>query len=175
MNTLALTWLVRLAGAAAVLAILWVAVVTPRLQLRDERAAHAETKSGHAAVLQDLAEKTAAVAIKVREREAQFALAASDSDATHAQEKADALAAKDRIIAGLRAGNLELRQWWQDRPVSCAADAAAEADPGADAERAELRAASAGRAIAAGAEADAWIGWLQRELTATRTACGVTP
>lgn len=173
--TIGVTWLVRIASLAAVLLVLWWAAILPRQQLAAERTAHAETKAAHAVLLRDLADMTAAVAIKVREREAQFTLAAADSDATYAKEKADALAAKDRVIADLRAGNVQLRHWWQDRSVSCPADAASPADPGGDAGNADLRAASAGRIVGAGKGADAWIGWLQRELTTTRALCGMTP
>lgn len=52
--------------AGAVSALLWWAVVSPRLSLSAERGAHAETKAAHAAVIADLAAKTQIAADKAK-------------------------------------------------------------------------------------------------------------
>lgn len=142
-------------------------------RLQAERAAHAGTRQSHAEVLRGLAEATAQVALAVREREREFAATASANDTRYHQEKADALAAKDRVIDDLRRGALQLRDWWQAGPVSCPGDAAVAADSGGDAGAGELRAAGAGDLVQVGADADAARRWYITELIATRAACGI--
>ena len=76
------------------------------------------------------------------------------------QEKADALATHDRVVAELRAGNLRLHARWQatvaTHDLSTAAAAAALADAAA-----RDREESAGRAIGAAAQCDAQVRALQ--------------
>lgn len=167
--------LLLLAGSAAT--VQTVRLSNARTEVADERAAHAETKSDHADVLRDLAEQTADVARKVREREAEFLRLSAANDETHRQEKARALASKDRVIADLRSGALQLQDWWRcEVPAhGDSADAAASADSGGAPGGADLRAAGAGSLVQVGAEADGRVRWLQSELIATRNACGVHP
>lgn len=70
----------------------------------------------------------------------------------------------DRTVADLRAGTLRFRKLWED--CSAAVPAPGEAAPGGRSpdEGAELRAASAGRIIGAGAECDAQVIGLQKIL-----------
>lgn len=171
-------------GLLALVALLGAAVGAQTLRLSwaetreaDERAAHAKTKSDHAEVLRDLAEQTAEVASKVREREAEFLRLSAANDETHRKEKARALASKDRVIADLRSGALQLQDWWRcEVPAhGDSADAAASADSGGAPGGADLRAAGAGSLVQISAEADGRVRWLQSELIATRNACGVDP
>lgn len=164
--------IIKACVALSVIAIIWVL----KSGLDAERAAHAKTKAQHALVLQDLAEKTAAAERAARRVGEVYAAESAANRETFDKEKAHALAEKDRVIADLRAGRVQLRQWWRPEVPACPGDSAQPATAaGGDAEVAELRAASTGRIVGAGAEADAWIGWLQRELTATRAVCGATP
>lgn len=166
---------------AAVLALGGFATVQT-LRLAHERTAHAETKQHHAEVLADLQAATARAATlsaeaekAVRKREAAYRDQTQAADAAHAKDKADALAKKDRVIADLRAGTVQLQDWWRCPAVSAAGgDAAADlaGTAAGDDGHAELRAASLAEGVQDGASADAWIGWLQAELTATRAVCG---
>ena len=136
----------------------------------NERAAHAE-------VLRDLAQRAATVATLVREREGQFQRDTAANDETHRKETSRALAEKDRLIADLRSGAVQLREEWRcEVPTGAAGDhpdAAAAAGASREAAGADLRAQGAAAFIEDGAVADAWIRWLQVELIATRAACGV--
>lgn len=87
------------------------------------------------------------------------------------KELTDALAIQDGVTAELRTGNQRLRQQWQGCVNSRHVPGDVEAGPGPDA-GADLREAGAGRLVGAGAEADAWIRGLQRELTAAYKLCG---
>ena len=88
------------------------------------------------------------------------AAAAADVAARYEQEKADALATYDRVVADLRAGQLRLHARWQaavaTHELSTAAAAAALADAAA-----RDREESAGRAIGAAAQCDAQVRGLQ--------------
>lgn len=168
--------LVLLAGGLATVQTLHLAGA--RTDVADERAAHSKTKADHAEVLRDLAQRTATVATKVREREAEFLLQSAANDETHRKDKADAISKKDRVIADLRAGALQLQDWWRCEAApagSRSADAATTADTGGASRGADLRAAGAGALVQVGANADGRIRWLQTELIATREACGVKP
>lgn len=136
-----------------------------RLELAEVRAEHAESS-------RELADMTAEVARQVREREAQYNTDSAAAADQFQKDKTDALSKRDAVIAGLRSDNLRLRQWWRPQAVSCASDAATEADPGRDAEDAERRATGAGDLVRIAAESDAWVSWLQAELIATRAVCG---
>lgn len=176
---------VRVVVMLIMLAIWWWAVITPRLALSAEREAHAETravleqtKASHADTLREISTLAAAASDEAHARAASFHAQMAEKDRAFQQEMFDAKAKSDAVAAELRAGTLQLRQWWQSPTVGCVADAAvpsqAAPDPHGAAEGAELRIASAGRIVGSGAEADAWIRSLQSELVATRTACGAT-
>lgn len=80
------------------------------------------------------------------------------------QDKADAKAQSDAVVAGLRAGAVKLQKRWSGcAAVPAAAGSAAEVDGGAD-DRAE----SAGRIIAAADACDAQVMALQAVLQAER-------
>lgn len=74
----------------------------------------------------------------------------------HAQEIKNAKAKSDAVIAGLRAGNIKLQNYWRGCPSGQAAGSPAGTD-----ENARLREESAGRIIGNAAEADSWIRALQ--------------
>jgi hypothetical protein len=127
--------------------------------------------ASHAATLTKIAEATAR-AQELAHKAAQDYH--TDLDAARAEtrkEFTDALAIQDGVTAALRNGNQQLRKQWQGcvnrRYVPGDVESGAPADAGAD-----LREAGAGRLIGAGAEADAWIRGLQRELTAAYQLCG---
>lgn len=73
------------------------------------------------------------------------------------QDKLDAKAKSDAVVAGLRAGTLKLRKQWQGCSVPTKA---ADGSSGVD-EDSRLREESAGRIIGNAAEADSWILRLQ--------------
>ena len=73
------------------------------------------------------------------------------------QDKLDAQAKSDAVIAGLRAGTIKLRKQWQGCSVPTKA---ADGSSGVD-EDSRLREESAGRIIGNAAEADSWILRLQ--------------
>lgn len=77
------------------------------------------------------------------------------------QDKLDAKAKSDAVIAGLRAGTIKLRKQWQGCSVPTKA---ADGSSGVD-EDARLREESAGRIIGNAAEADSWIQRLQEVIT----------
>lgn len=87
------------------------------------------------------------------------------------KEFSDALNIQDSVLSGLRGDNLRLRQQWQ----GCANSRHLPGDGGTGPETdgdADLRVAGAASLIGAGAEADAWIRGLQRELSAAYQLCG---
>ena len=77
------------------------------------------------------------------------------------QDKLDAKAKSDAVIAGLRAGTIKLRKQWRGCSV---ATEAADGSSGVD-EDSRLREESAGRIIGNAAEADSWIQRLQEVIT----------
>ncbi|MFT3805419.1 lysis system i-spanin subunit Rz [Arenimonas sp.] len=86
-------------------------------------------------------------------------------DAKHQKDLDDAKRKADAVVAGLRAGNLRLRNEWR----GCQANAGRNlsetpASPGVADDATQLREASAGRIIRAGADADAQITGLQSAL-----------
>jgi len=99
--------------------------------------------------------------LKEEQDRAAFAVigATFDQEKTHAAEKGNAVA------AGIRTGAVRLRPQW-----TCPASDRAEVAGAAQVvdENADLRAASAGRIIAIGAEADAQVTGLQEPLRAER-------
>lgn len=142
-----------------------------------EQSSHAQTRAKNAEVLRDLAQRTADVAAKVRARESHYLAASAANDEKHRQEKANAVAEKDRVIADLRAGRLQLQPWWQCEATAPAGgdhpDAAGQADPGGNARANERRIEDSGRLVQIGIEADAKERWLRAELIATRALCGM--
>lgn len=141
-----------------------------------EVAAHKATKSEHARVIRDLADKAKSVAAqeKAASEQAKADRKATDQRFRESQREADR--AKRDLAAALRRGTgaVRLQDHWACRlPGSAAGDLAAAA--GRQAAGADLRAAGAADLVAAGDAADRWIVWLQSEVTMTRKACGVAP
>lgn len=136
----------------------------------DEKSAHQQTREDNARVLRGLADLTKRAQQEAKDRAKTYAEDAAANDTKNRTEMAHALAAKDRVIADLRARRLELLDFWTPA-VSCPGDAAAPAFAIREAEYAGLREQSLAEGVQDGAHADAWIGWLQRELTTTRAAC----
>jgi len=128
--------------------------------LSDARAVKAEAAVEQMAVLLERA--TAIVEVE-RARSAELAAIG----ARYEQEKQDAQAAADRVIADLRAGNLRLHQRWQDALATSELSATTAAAVIADA-RAQDRAESAGRIVRAAAECDAQVRGLQAVVRADR-------
>lgn len=86
--------------------------------------------------------------------------AMADAAAKYAKDKADALAAKNRVIDDLRSGALRLRKEW--RGCQAASGAAGSSDGGQAGDGlSDLQAESAGRIIGIAAEADAQVKYLQ--------------
>ena len=105
-------------------------------------------------------EQSAAVS-QARKKEREWQAQADAIAARYEQEKANAEETHARVVADLRSGNTRLRAHWQGcvatADLSRTAESAARAD-----DAARLRAASAGRIIAVGAECDAHVRGLQR-------------
>lgn len=135
-----------------------------------EVAAHKATRDENARVLRGLADLTKRAQKEAKARATTYAEDTAANDAKNRTEMAHALAAKDRVIADLRAGRLQLRDFWTPT-LSCPGDAAAPAATDREAEYAGLREQSLAEGVQDGALADGWIAWLQRELTTTRAAC----
>jgi len=134
-----------------------------------EVAAHVATRKEHAAVLADLAAKTKAVADAVAAANALYKTDRAANDATHAEELARAQSTRSATVRALRAGTVQLQDHWTGYQPFGAPGAAFAAAGGQDG-YADLRFQGAAEDVEAGDEADAWIGWLQRELIATRSA-----
>lgn len=125
-----LKWLAL--GAAAV-AVLWWASIAPRIALAEERAAHADAKAEHAALLNDLATKArhaANLALIASER---VKSERADIDRRHREELSNAKREADHLRGCLRTGACELQERWT-RGVpgagqGSAAGHAGEADP----------------------------------------------
>lgn len=129
-----------------------------------EAASHAETMTNIAAATA----RSAALAHKAaQDYHTDLAQARTETR----KEFTDALAIQDGVTADLRTGNQQLRKQWQGCLNRGNLPRDVEAGPGTD-EGAELREAGAGRLVGAGAQADAWIRGLQRELTAAYQLCG---
>lgn len=137
-----------------------------------EKAAHQKTREDQASVLKGLADLTEKARQEARGRAQAYASSTAENDSKHKKEMAHALAAKDRVIDDWRSGRVQLRKWWEGPAVSCAGNDEAASVAEREARFTDLRAESLAEGIRDGAEADAWIGWLQRELIATRDVCG---
>lgn len=111
-------------------------------------------------VIAEMARAEAAAQGKARAAERRSAVAIADITEQYERDRADAQTAADRLAAGLRAGNVRLRDHWagcETDNLSGDATAARRAD-----EAARVRAESAARIIAAADEADAQVRGLQR-------------
>lgn len=127
--------------------------------------------ASHSATMANIAEKTA-IAKQAAHKAAQDYH--TDLDAARSEtrkEFTDALGIQDGVVAGLRAGNQQLRKQWQGCVNRRHLPGDVEAGSGAD-EGTDLREEGAGDLIGGSAQADAWIRGLQRELTAAYKLCG---
>jgi hypothetical protein len=92
----------------------------------------------------------------------------TDNDDRYDKKVDDAKQARNDLAAALRRGDVQLQPWWQcgAAPGSNPGDAAAlaQGEDGA----ADLRAADTAATVEDADHADAWISWLQDELTSTR-------
>lgn len=133
-----------------------------------EQAVHQAALKAHAAVLDGLAKATAATAAKARAAALALADERADNDDRYNKKVDDAKQARSDLAAALRRGDVQLQPWWQcgAAPGSDPSAAAALAE-GEDA-AADLRAADTAATVEDADHADAWIGWLQDELTSTR-------
>lgn len=152
--------------AATVLSVLCVALaagcVLQSVRLADARADAATAESERDALALSVAEQRTAHEVAMREKDARQRQALRAVAQIYEQEKSNAQAAHDQVVADLRAGLVRLRERWTCPAPVAAADLPATAGPavGADA-TAELRAASAARVVRAGAECDAQVRGLQ--------------
>lgn len=125
-----------------------------------ERLAHAGTKTRHAEVLRDLADKTAAAAKAVRDRETEIRGLLDSSNTAREEGIANAVKEQQRVVADVRAGTLRLQKQWAGCPASVAGAGDARPVPGTDA-GAELRATGAGDLVRAADDADIQVAGLQ--------------
>ncbi len=158
----------------AISALLGLATGVQTLRLSHEHAAHLQTKVDHAAVLQDLATKTAEVAAAVRQREQTYAQGSLTAQAKWKEQTDAALNEKNALVADLRHRLQQLQPWWDPAVSTACPGGAADFGLGAD-ETSDLRFESAGRIVESADRADADIAWLQATLIDTRKACGVNP
>lgn len=161
-------------AAALILAVAWAwfwqgqGAVKWKGKFHTEQAAHQAALKAHAAVLDGLAKATADSAAKARAAALALADERADNDDRYNKKVDDAKQARSDLAAALRRGDVQLQPWWQ-------CGAAPGSDPGAAAALAEgedaaadLRAADTAATVEDADHADAWIGWLQDELTSTR-------
>ena len=134
-----------------------------------EAAAHKATKQANAAVLADLAARTKAVAVAVKAASAQYKTDRAANDATHKEDLARAKSNRSATVRALRAGTLQLQDHWTGYQPFGTPGAAFTVAGGQDG-YADLRFQAAAENVQDADDADAWIGWLQRDLIATRTA-----
>ncbi|HEY4531527.1 MAG TPA: lysis system i-spanin subunit Rz [Luteimonas sp.] len=157
----------RVLGVLALLALLWWAVVAPRMNLSAERAAHVDTKASHAAMLADLAAKARHVADLARRASDRVKTDREQVDARHREEMNHAKNEADRLRAALHSGAVELQDRWTCR-VPGAGEGGAATDAGeADAEG---RFDSIARVSQAADEDAAVIEWLWASWSADRQA-----
>ena len=132
----------------------------------------AESYKGQADRAQEAAERNAEALMHeraARQREQAGAAKLAEIAAQYEQDKSNAQAEADRIIADLRSGNQRLHQRWQacsaTADLSAATAPAGQLDAGAD-----DRAASAARIVAAADNCDAQVRGLQAVIRADRNA-----
>lgn len=129
--------------------------------------AHAETKEQHALQLDGLAKATAAVAAKAKSASDRLVHDRKANNERYDLAVADARRARADLRAALQRGDVQLQEWWSFDPTGAfAGDAGAAA--GGQNGFAELRTESLLQGVQDGYDADAWITWLQAELTSTR-------
>lgn len=162
-------------GAVALLAVLLVVMGYRwggshwRGEYTAEVQARAAENAQHAATLQQLADATEAVAAKARAASKALAESRRENDTRYEKAQDDAKRAQRDLAAALRRGSVQLRPEWSCAATGAGTGGAAVFAAGQDA-AADLRWAGATHLVAAGDRADAWIGWLQRELIDTRRA-----
>lgn len=156
-----------LAIGAAVVALLWWAAVSPRIELAQERAAHADTKAAHAALLGDLAARARHSADLARIASERVKTDRADIDARHRKELTDANHEAHRLRDCLRTGACQLQDRWTRGVPGAgeggAAGHAGEADP-------EGRFDSIARVSEAAAHDAAVIEWLWASWQSDRAA-----
>ncbi|MBN8791714.1 MAG: hypothetical protein J0I01_05740 [Stenotrophomonas nitritireducens] len=140
-----------------------------RGEYQAEVQARATENAQHAALLQQLAVATAAVAAKARAASTALAADRQANDTRFKKAQDDANRAERDLAAALRRGSVQLRPEWACAAAGAGAGGAAVFTAGQDA-ASELRWAGATHLVAGGDRADAWIGWLQQELIDTRQA-----
>ena len=96
-----------IAGGAAAALLLFAGVQTVRLS--NEQAAHARTKTAHAGVLKDLAEKTATAYEAVAAAAATMRTELAAADQKHTKEMSNARNENERLRAAARAGVVSVR------------------------------------------------------------------
>ena len=134
----------------------------------------AESHKGRADRAQEAAERTASQlrdTTAALETERGYTQRLHEIAAKHEKDKADAEAAADRTIAGLRAGTVQLRQHWQGCVATSRLSAAESAAGFAD-DAARLRAEGAGALVRLADQCDAQVRGLQAVVMADR---GQTP
>jgi hypothetical protein len=152
--------------AATVLSVICVALaascVLQSIRLADARTDAATAESERDALALSVAEQRTAHEVAMREKDARQRQALRAVAQIYEQEKSNAQAAHDQVVADLRAGLVRLRERWTCPAPAAAADLPATAGSAAVADAlAELRAASAARVVRAGAECDAQVRGLQ--------------
>ena len=143
----------------------------------DEVAAHKATKVEHKGVMNRLAEMTKVAAAKAKAASEQAKAERTANNRRFEESEREAERAQRDLAAALRRGTVRLRPEFSCPAAGPAQGGAATAAGRQDGD-AEIRRAREGAVLGAIADADhadRWIGWLQAELTSTRTACGVTP
>lgn len=133
-----------------------------------EQAAHQAALKAHAAVLDGLAKATAQTAAKARAAALALAHDRTDNDDRYDKKVDDAKQARNDLAAALRRGDVQLQPWWQCGTAPGTDPGAAATLAGGEDAAADLRAADTAATVEDADRADAWIGWLQDELTSTR-------
>lgn len=115
-------------------------------------------KADHAVVLDELAKKTEAARVAAKRAESAQAGAIATAIDKFREGQKNAKQTGASVTAGLNDGSVKLREHWQGCPkhLPTAAAGSERSDEGA-----RLRAASAGRVVATGADADAQVTALQ--------------
>lgn len=103
-----------IAGGAAAALLLFAGVQTVRLSA--EQAAHARTKTAHAGVLKDLAEKTATAYEAVAAAAATMRTELAAADQKHTKEMSNARNENERLRAAARTGAVSVRFTSADSP-----------------------------------------------------------
>lgn len=150
---------IRLVGGLLSLALLaalvWWAVIKPRSDLADERAAHQATRAAQAETLAGLAAKAQAAAEAAARVRTVFETEREESIRVHAEDVAAAFERGKTVGAGIRDGSVRVRTVWRDSECP-AADAGEGAGPGAGAEAVPAgRADAIGRVLGLGGQWDA--------------------